>query len=157
VDDALFRVVYDSPRSLPGRHRWLTQEKDVRKIEKLLGLEPNTIGAPLWVSGDTRHCRGCGRETNWLDIVASALKDVHEASLITTVILGDRKYVNTEAPRAIEGLACYGCKQPITDLRSFKCHNWAYAVGDIRRLVEAQPRNASSTPPSRAARKDVVV
>ena len=140
VDAALFRQVYDSPRSLPGKHKWLTTEKDVRKLEGLLGMEPNTVGAPLWVSGDTRKCTGCGRETNWLDIVASALKQTHKRELIAKIILGDKKFVNTEAPSAIEGLFCYRCRQPITDLRSFKCHNWAYAVGDLRRVVESLTR-----------------
>jgi hypothetical protein len=136
VSEELFQRVYDSPRSLPGRHKWLTSDDDVREIERLLGMEPHTIGAPLWVSGDTRQCPKCGRETNWLDIVSSALSDVHRKEMIARVILGDRKFVNVEAPRAIADLSCFKCKRPISDLRSFKCHNWAYAVGDLRRVVE---------------------
>jgi hypothetical protein len=135
VSDALFRRVYDSPRSLPGKERWVTHERDVREIEKLLGLPEKTIGAPLWVSGDSRHCRVCGRETNWLDIVSSALREQHRASMIAKVILGNQKYVNVEAPRAIEDLYCRKCGAAISDLRSFKCHNWAYAIGDLRRLI----------------------
>jgi hypothetical protein len=111
----------------------------VRELERLLGLEPHVIGAPLWVSGDTRHCPKCGRETNWLDIVSSALGEVHRARTIATVILGDRKFVNIEAPNAIEGLYCHDCKTPIRDLRSFKCHNWAYAVGHLREIVKGLP------------------
>lgn len=137
VSDELFRRVYESPRSLPGKHRWTTSEADVRQIEALLGLAPGTIGAPLWVSGDTRCCPKCGRETNWLDIVSSALRDVHRAATIAKVILGSQKFVNVEAPRAIADLRCYDCGREVTDLRSFKCHNWAYAVGDLRRIVEA--------------------
>lgn len=136
VPSEVFRQVYDSPRSLPGKHRWLTSDEDVREIERLLGMPANTIGAPLWVSGDTRNCPKCGRETNWLDIVSSALTDVHSARMIATVILGERKFVNVEAPRAIEGLNCHGCKTPIRDLRSFKCHNWAYAIGRLRAVVD---------------------
>lgn len=136
VSDDLFRRVYDSPRSLPGKHTWLTTDDDVRTIERVLSLEANTIGAPLWVSGDTRSC-SCGRETNWLDIVTSALSEVHRAAMVTKVILGDKKFVNVEAPRAIADLRCYSCGADIRDLRSFKCHNWAYAVGDLRRVVEA--------------------
>lgn len=135
VDDALFRQVYDSPHSLPGKEKWVTSHEDVRVIEQLLGLGPRTIGAPLWVSGDTRHCPNCGREINWLDIVGSALAQVHAKELLIRVILGDKKFVNTEAPRAIADLACYRCQTPIRDLRSFKCHNWAYAFGDLRRVV----------------------
>ena len=131
----VFRQVYDSPASLPGKERWVTVEADVRGIERLLGMEPGTIGAPLWVSGDTRQCRKCGRETNWLDIVSSALRRVHEPARIAEVILGERKYVNVEVPHAIADLHCHGCGAPIPDLRSFKCHNWAYAHGDLARVI----------------------
>ena len=136
VSEDVFRQVYDSPHSLPGKDRSVTTAKDVRTIERLIGMKPSTIGAPLWVSGDTRHCPKCGRETNWLDIVASALSQVHSKALLVKVILGEKKYVNVEAPRAIEGLACYKCKTPIRDLRSFKCHNWAYAKPALLKVLE---------------------
>ena len=114
----------------------MTTEADVRAIEKLLGMDPKTIGAPLWVSGDTRNCSKCGRETNWLDIIGSALVKVHDKALLVKIILGDKKFVNMEVPRAIADLQCFKCKTPILDLRSFKCHNWAYARGDILRVIE---------------------
>jgi hypothetical protein len=138
VSAEVFRAVYDSPRSLPGKEAWMTTEADVRQIESLLGIEKNTIGAPLWVSGDTRQCQKCGRETNWLDIVSSALSKAHRGELLVRVILGEQKFVNTEAPRAIADLVCYGCGAPILDLRSFKCHNWAYARGNLLRVLEAR-------------------
>ncbi|MFE6840606.1 hypothetical protein ACFVFI_38050 [Streptomyces sp. NPDC057705] len=136
VSEAVFREVYDSPASLPGHHRWVTPDADVRKVEDLLGLEAGTIGAPLWLSGDTRRCHTCDREFSWLDIVSSALGSTHDRIMIATVILGNQKYVNTEAPQAIAGLLCYGCRNPVEDLRSFKCHNWAYAFGDLQRVLE---------------------
>lgn len=136
VSDELFRQVYDSPAALPGKYRWMTTDDDVRAIEKLLGVPQQTIGAPLWVSGDTRQCPKCGRETNWLDIVGSALGGVHERAMLVRVIIGEQKYVNTEAPRAIADLKCHQCGTPIEDLRSFKCHNWAYAIGDIQKVIE---------------------
>ena len=136
VSDEIFKQVYDSPNSLPGKHRWVTADADVRAIEKLLGIDPKAIGAPLWVSGDTRNCPKCGRETNWLDIVSSAVTKAHDKALIVKVILGEQKFVNVEVPRAIADLSCFKCKSPITDLRSFKCHNWAYARGDIVRVLE---------------------
>lgn len=105
VDPALFQAVYDSPAALPGRHRWTTPESDVRRIEKLLNMPPRTIGAPLWVSGDHPDCPKCGRRITWYDIVASALKGVHDPMMIATVILGDRRYVNTGLPAAIPGVA----------------------------------------------------
>jgi len=136
VSPEVFKQVYDSPHSLPGKDKWVTNEGDVRVIEKLLGMEAGTIGAPLWVSGDTKRCAKCGRETNWLDIVASGLSKQHGKELLVKVILGDKKYVNVETPRAIADLVCFKCKSPITDLRSFKCHNWAYARGALLKVIE---------------------
>lgn len=136
VSDTIFRDVYDSPAALPGRHKWLTCDEDVRKIEELLGMPLKTIGAPLWVSGDQKRCPKCRREINWLDIVSSALDQVHSREMIARVILGQQKFVNTEAPRAIEGLKCFNCKAPIKALRSFKCHNWAYARPALLRVLK---------------------
>ena len=140
VSDAIFKQVYDSPSSLPGKFAWVTSDVDVRKIEKLLGMPSRSIGAPLWVSGDTKECKKCGRETNWLDIISSGLARQHDAAMIVRVILGDRKFVNVEAPNAIADLRCYRCKTPIVDLRSFKCHNWAYAFAELQKVIdELQP------------------
>ena len=136
VSDAIFSQVYDSPHSLPGKEKWLTSDKDVRAIERLLNIPTDTIGAPLWVSGDTRHCKKCGRETNWLDIVSSALAKVHGKDLLIKVILGDKKFVNIENPKAIADLVCKQCNSPIRDLRSFKCHNWAYAKPALLKVIE---------------------
>ena len=136
VSEKVFRQVYDSPHSLPGKEKWVTSHEDVRTIEQLRGMAPKTIGVPLWVSGDTRYCSKCGRETNWLDIVASALTQVHKKDLLIKVILGEKKYVNVEAPHAIADLFCYQCKSPVIDLRSFKCHNWAYARQALLDVLE---------------------
>ncbi len=144
VSEEVFRRVYDSPYSLPGKEKWVTAEQDVRAIEKLLGIPLKTIGAPLWVSGDTKRCPKCDRETNWLDIVSSALTRVHSKDLLVKVILGDKKFVNVENPRAIADLVCFKCKAPILDLRSFKCHNWAYAMPALHDLLEQMSRKASS-------------
>jgi hypothetical protein len=145
VSDTVFRQVYDSPASLPGRHRWVTPEHDVRQLEELLGMPSETVGAPLWVSGDRKDCPKCGREVNWLDIVSSALNRVHDAEMIARVILGEEKFINTEAPRAIAGVECFQCKTPIEELRSFKCHNWAYAKEAMLRVLE-QMEGADSAP-----------
>lgn len=135
VSPELFRQVYDSPQSLPGAERWVTPDEDVRKLEQLLGMREGTIGAPLWISADKRGCEQCGRTVSWLDIVGSALADQHSAAMIAKVILGDRKWVNVEAPEAIAGVRCFGCGQPKFDVRSFKCHNWAYAIGKLEEIV----------------------
>lgn len=135
VSDEIFQRVYDSPQSLPGKHKWVTTDADVRKIEKLLGMPEKTIGAPLWVSGDDKHCPNCKREVNWLDIVSSALGGIHGKEMIARVILGDKKFVNTENPRAIENVHCHKCKTKIKNIRSFKCHNWAYAKTDLLKVI----------------------
>jgi hypothetical protein len=136
VSDAVFRQVYDSPASLPGEHRWVTRDQDVRQLERLLGMPQETIGVPLWVSGDRRDCPQCGREVNWLDIVSSALERVHQPQMIAQVILGEQKFVNTEAPHAIAGVKCFQCQASIEALRSFKCHNWAYAREALLRVLQ---------------------
>lgn len=146
VCDSAFRAVYDSPASLPGRFRWQTSEADVREIEGLLGMAPRTIGAPLWVSGERKRCHKCKRETNWLDIVASALGEVHSREMVAQVILGDQKYVNTEAPRAIAGLSCFRCKTAIDTIRSFKCHNWAYAKPALLKVIEQIAKSGPTGP-----------
>jgi len=144
VSDEVFRAVYDSPASLPGRQRWVTPDQDVRKLEKLLGMPPETIGAPLWLSGDRSDCPECGRTISWLDIVASALQSVHDRAMIARVILGEQKYVNTEAPRAIAGVTCSKCKTPIRNIRSFKCHNWAYARQAMLDVLEQVTATAAA-------------
>jgi hypothetical protein len=135
VSNEIFQQVYDSPQSLPGKHKWLTPDADVRKIERILGIPEKTIGAPLWVSGDEMNCPKCNRETNWLDIVSSALGGTHGKEMIARVILGDKKFVNTENPRAIQNLLCFNCKTPIKNIRSFKCHNWAYAKPALLKVI----------------------
>ena len=122
----------------------MTPSDDVRAIEKLLGMPADTIGAPLWVSADHQTCRQCQRKLSWLDIIASGVAKVHSPAMIAQVILGDQKYVNTEAPNAIEHVRCANCGTPFEGLRSFKCHNWAYAVGDLAEVVEHITRNAAA-------------
>jgi hypothetical protein len=131
----VFREVYDSPASLPGIHQWVTPDADVRRLEELLGIPDRSIGAPLWVSGDRRDCPRCGREMSWLDIVSSALEGIHGPAMIAQIILGARKFVNIEAPKAIAGVRCFECKAEIRGLRSFKCHNWAYAMPALRQVL----------------------
>lgn len=64
--------------------------------EELLGIPEKSIGAPLWANCDTRHRLKRGRETNWLDIVSSALAKTPQKRQLVQFILGDRKYVNFE-------------------------------------------------------------
>jgi hypothetical protein len=39
VEPDVFRQVYDSPASLPGKQRWVTSDADVRAIEDLLSAD----------------------------------------------------------------------------------------------------------------------
>lgn len=55
-----------------------------------------------------------------------------ESSLL---ILGEQKFVNREEPRAITGLACVQCKTGTDNLRSFKCHSWAYGIGALHKVI----------------------
>lgn len=57
--------------------------------------------------------------------------------MIASVILGDQKYVNVEAPDAIQGLRSFKCKSPFERLRSFKWHNWAYARPALLEVLAA--------------------
>jgi hypothetical protein len=139
VSPEIFKQVYDSLLSPPGKHRWITKDEDVRTIEKLLGIPDRSIGGPLWVSGDRRNCPKGGRETNWLDIVSSAVTKTHQKALLVEVILGERKYVNVQVPRATADLSCYNRKSPIVDLRSVKCHNSAYAREEILQIMGEAP------------------
>jgi len=143
VGEEVFRTVYESPASLPGRYRWMTPDPDVRELEELLGMPPGTIGAPLWASGDRKRCSKCGREVNWLDIVSSALDRIHDRAMIARVVLGEQKYVNTEVPNAIPGVRCVRCQTPFEGIRSFKCHNWAYAKGAMLRVIEQMEHRSS--------------
>jgi hypothetical protein len=100
----------------------------------------------IGIAGEDMHlCRQCPAEGSWergLTGVGRTIqgddegRDAHRKELLVRVILGDQKYVNVETPRAIAGLRCMGCGAEMKTLRSFKCHNWAYAINDLARLVE---------------------
>jgi hypothetical protein len=136
VSDDVFREVCDSPASLPGRHTWVTSEAAARPVEDVLRTPPHSIGASPWVCGDRKTCTKCRREINWLDIVSSVLNQVHSRQMIARVILSNQKFVNTEVPRAIVNLHCVDCNTPLENLRSFKCHNWAYAKEALLKVLE---------------------
>ncbi len=78
--------------------------------------------------------------TNWLDIVSSAAGSIHSSKMIAEIILGEQKFVNTEVPHAIEGLKCHNCGTAFPDLRSFKCHNWAYAIEAMVKVIQEMKR-----------------
>ena len=57
--------------------------------------------------------------------------------MIAGVILGSQKLVHVEAPRAIADLKCASCNAAIENIRSFKCHNWAYAKPAMLEVLRA--------------------
>lgn len=81
---------------------------------------------------------------NCLDIVASGLSSSWKGEMIAKVILGKIKYVNVEAPRAIADLVCYQCKTPINNIRSFKCHNLAFAHSETLSVLEHMKATSST-------------
>jgi hypothetical protein len=60
VPSEVFQRVSDSPAALPGAQRWVTPDGDGRQLEALLGMDDGVIGAPLWLSADSRQCAKCG-------------------------------------------------------------------------------------------------
>lgn len=62
---------------------------------------------------------------------------------LSLVVLGEQKFVSTEAPRAITRLACIQCKATIDNIRSFKCHNWAYAIGALCKVIQQMNRTST--------------
>ena len=80
VSPEIVRQLYDSPLSLPGKHRWVTKDEDARTIEKLLGSIPEkSIGAPLWVA---THATA-----PWLGVVSSEMTKRQRKALSVEVIL----------------------------------------------------------------------
>ena len=78
VSAEIFKQVYDSPLSLPGKDRWVTSDADVRTIEKLIWMDPThdrrtTVGQPAIATLQEMWTR-----TSWLDIVSSALSQTHQ-------------------------------------------------------------------------------
>ena len=63
VSDKVFKAVYDSPQSLPGKHKWLTADADVRQVEDLLGMSPRTLGCRSGSEAIGTAVRSAGRKS----------------------------------------------------------------------------------------------
>ena len=63
VSPEIFRQVYDSPLSLPGKHRWVTKDDDAGQW-RTPRHSSEEHWRSAWVSGNTRHCPKCGLEPN---------------------------------------------------------------------------------------------
>lgn len=64
----------------------------------------------------------------------------HLMQELCLVILGEQKFVHTEA---IAGLSGVQCKMGIDTIRSFTCHNWAYAIGALRKVIQQMNRTST--------------
>lgn len=123
----------------------MTKDDDVGTIEKQLGIPDR--------SGDACHRSDYRRETSF-DIVSSALTKTHQKALVEVeVILGDRKYVNAEVPRAIADrfrLTVFKVTSQFSMTESLRvgyqktCGNYAVSV-ELYRQHEMLPNVAAST------------
>jgi hypothetical protein len=90
VSPEIFKHVYDSPLSLPGKHRWVTKDEDVRTIEKVARNSREkyrraTLGKRLHAQlSEVRP------GTNPVAIVSSAVTKISQKALLVEVILGER-------------------------------------------------------------------
>ena len=72
-----------------------TNSDDMTKIEALLGVLPGFFGGPIVIKTSERYCGSCGRENNFLDVIATGLR-VHSPQFLVDVFTGkygDRKSV----------------------------------------------------------------
>ncbi|HEY0798506.1 MAG TPA: hypothetical protein VGD50_05110 [Candidatus Baltobacteraceae bacterium] len=110
--------------TLPGIYQRITPAGDIREIERLLGMEPNSIETPLWICDEQPSCAACHRAPTWLDVVASAVVNEHSRDLLSCVLRGELTYLNMGAPGARCSVHCYRCGVRINDLGDFECRNW---------------------------------
>jgi hypothetical protein len=83
-----------------------TSSADMAKIEELLQVEPGFFASPYVVKTKEEHCNKCGRQNNFLDVVATALR-VHRPSFLVDVFTGKFGYIiNTQNQQPC---ICYGC------------------------------------------------
>lgn len=56
--------------------------------------------------------------------------------MFARVILGEKKLVNTEAPRSIIGVKSFECGTVMENIRSFKWHKWAYTKSALLKVLQ---------------------
>jgi hypothetical protein len=79
---------------------------DMAKIEELLQVEPGFFASPYVVKTKEEHCNKCGRQNNFLDVVATGLR-VHRPTFLVDVFSGKFGHViNTQKQQPC---ICYGC------------------------------------------------
>jgi len=77
-----------------------------RIIEELLGMSPKTIGAPLWVSGDSKNCPNCDLMAH-LTTVRTALNFQRQNagfSLFNGTNANGRMRVSASVPKTVRSI-----------------------------------------------------
>jgi hypothetical protein len=83
-----------------------TPTDDMAKIEQLLQVKPGFFGTNTVVKTLEKCCRKCGRENNFLDVVATGLR-VHKPEFIADVLSGKHgPILNTHQTQPC---FCYDC------------------------------------------------
>ncbi|XP_055349942.1 uncharacterized protein LOC129596630 [Paramacrobiotus metropolitanus] len=82
-----------------------TPQEDLDKIEQLLGAK-GVFKSPPMIKTSQQHCEKCGRENNFLDVVATGLK-VHTAQFLVDVFTG--KYGHILNTQQSQRCLCYNC------------------------------------------------
>jgi hypothetical protein len=83
-----------------------TPSTDMGKIEELLQVESGFFTSPYIVKTKDEHCHKCGRQNNFLDVIATSLR-VHRPNFLADVFSGkDGHIINLQKDQSC---ICYGC------------------------------------------------
>jgi len=83
-----------------------TSAQDMNQIEELLGVKKGFFESPTIIKTSQQFCDNCGRENNFLDVVATGLK-VHTAQFLVDVFTG--KYGHILNTQQSQRCFCYTC------------------------------------------------
>lgn len=83
-----------------------TSSTDMAKIEELLHVESGFFASPYIIKTKEEYCRKCGRQNNFLDVVATSLR-VHRPNFLVDVFSGKFGHIiNTQKNQSC---ICYQC------------------------------------------------
>ncbi len=83
-----------------------TSSTDMAKIEELLQVESGFFTSPYIIKTKEEHCNKCGRQNNFLDVVATSLH-VHRPTFLADVFSG--KFGHIINIQKQQRCICYGC------------------------------------------------
>jgi hypothetical protein len=83
-----------------------TSSEDMAKIEKLLEVNPGFFTSPYVIKTKQEHCAQCGRQNNFLDVVATGLR-VHKPAFLIDVFKGKYGHILNSQEHQI--CICYQC------------------------------------------------